>query len=107
MAQTALQEIGPIDILVNNAGVRKLSPIQETSLADLDLMVGVNLKGSVLCVQAAARCMMNRKYGRISNVSSLAGVGTSLAFHSRCSMTFVAEVGLPGGETACEASRRA
>ncbi len=77
MVQTVLKELGPIDILVNNASVSKLSSILETSLADLDLMVGVNLKGTILCVQAVARGMMNRKYGRILNISSLAGLGTS------------------------------
>jgi len=75
MVQTVLHELGPIDILVNNASVGKLSPILETSLADL--MVGVNLKGTILCFQVVARCMMNRKYARILNISSLAGLGTS------------------------------
>ena len=77
MVKTVLEELGPIDILVNNAGIAKLSPIIETSLSDLDLMVGVNLKGTLLCVQAVARGMMSRKYGRILNLSSLAGLGTS------------------------------
>ena len=40
-------------------------------------MVGVNLKGTLLCVQAVARGMMSRKYGRILNLSSLAGLETS------------------------------
>lgn len=75
MVQTVLHELGPIDILVNNASVGKLSPILETSLADL--MVGVNLKGTILCFQVVARCMMNGKYARILNISSLAGLGTS------------------------------
>jgi len=77
MVQRVLNELGPIDILVNNAGIAKLSPILEASLADLDLMVGVNLKGTILCFQAVAKGMMERKYGRILNISSLAGLGTS------------------------------
>jgi 3-oxoacyl-[acyl-carrier protein] reductase len=79
MVQTVLQELGPIDILVNNAGVAKFSPILKTSLADLDFMVGVNLKGTLLCVQAVARCMMEKKYGRILNFCSTAGLGTAFA----------------------------
>jgi 3-oxoacyl-[acyl-carrier protein] reductase len=41
-------------------------------------MVGVNLKGTILCVQAVAKSMMARKYGRILNLSSLAGLGTTV-----------------------------
>ena len=77
MVQTVSRELGPIDILVNNAGVGKLAPILETSMVDVDHMVGVNLKGTILCVQAVAKSMIERKYGRILNLSSLAGLGTS------------------------------
>jgi len=79
LVQTVVKELGPIDILVNNAGVGKLSPILETSMADIDLMVGIHLKGTLLCVQAVAGSMMERKYGRILNISSLAGLGTTLS----------------------------
>jgi 3-oxoacyl-[acyl-carrier protein] reductase len=79
MVQSVLKELGPIDILVNNAGVGKLSPILQTSMADIDLMVGINLKGTLLCIQAIAKSMIERKYGRILNISSLAGLGTTLS----------------------------
>jgi 3-oxoacyl-[acyl-carrier protein] reductase len=79
MVQTVVKELGPIDILVNNAGIGKLSPALETPMEDIDFMVGINLKGPLLCVQAVAKGMMDRKYGRILNVSSLAGLGTTLA----------------------------
>jgi 3-oxoacyl-[acyl-carrier protein] reductase len=46
-------------------------------MADLDYMVGVNLKGTILCVQAVSRGMMDRKYGRILNITSLAAMGTT------------------------------
>jgi len=74
-----VNKLGPIDILVNNAGIGKLSSILETPMEDIDFMVGVNLKGPLLCVQAVAKGMKERKYGRILNVSSLAGLGTTLA----------------------------
>ncbi len=77
MVETVSRELGPIDILVNNAGIAKLSPVLETTQADFDYMLGVNLKGTLCCVQAVARTMMERKYGRILNFSSLAGLGTS------------------------------
>jgi 3-oxoacyl-[acyl-carrier protein] reductase len=78
MVQTVVEQLGAIDILVNNAGIGKLLPILETTMADLDLMVAVNLKGTILCVQAVAKSMMARKYGRILNLSSLAGLGTTV-----------------------------
>jgi 3-oxoacyl-[acyl-carrier protein] reductase len=79
IVQSVVKELGPIDILVNNAGIGKIAPILEASMADLDLMLGVNLKGTLLCIQAVARSMMKRKYGRILNISSLAGLGTTLS----------------------------
>lgn len=49
MVRAVLKELGPIDILVNNAGIGKFSPILETPMDDIDLMVGINLKGPLLC----------------------------------------------------------
>jgi 3-oxoacyl-[acyl-carrier protein] reductase len=79
MTQTVVEQLGPIDILINNAGVGKLSPILETPILDLDLMAGINLKGTLLCVQAVAKSMIERKCGRILNISSLAALGTTLS----------------------------
>ena len=61
MVQMVSKELGPIDILVNNAGIAKMLPILETSIADFDAMVDVNLKGTILRVQAVAPEMMARK----------------------------------------------
>ena len=77
MVQTVVTELGPVDILVNNAGIGRPSSILETTMADLDYMVGVNLKGTILCVQAVSGSMMDRKYGRILNITSLAAMGTT------------------------------
>jgi 3-oxoacyl-[acyl-carrier protein] reductase len=78
IVQSVVTELGPIDILINNAGIGKLAPVLQASMADLDLMIGVNLKGALLCIQAVAKSMMERNYGRILNISSLAGLGTTL-----------------------------
>jgi 3-oxoacyl-[acyl-carrier protein] reductase len=78
IVQSVAKGLGPIDILVNNAGIGRLAPILEASMTDLDLMLGVNLKGSLLCIQAVARSMIERQYGRILNISSLAALGTTL-----------------------------
>jgi 3-oxoacyl-[acyl-carrier protein] reductase len=69
------------DILINNAGgVRGQigRPIEEISPADWHAIVDVNLTGAFLMAQAVAPAMKARRYGRIVNISSGAGLGVSL-----------------------------
>ena len=70
----ARQKLGPVDILVNNAGItgRTLRLWQLTE-NDLDQVYAVNLRGVFLTCKAVAEEMMERKYGRIVNVASIAG----------------------------------
>ncbi|MFN0192896.1 MAG: SDR family NAD(P)-dependent oxidoreductase, partial [Aestuariivirga sp.] len=51
---------GAIDILVNNAGINRAADLLETSEADYDLVLGINLKGSFLMLQACARHMVSQ-----------------------------------------------
>jgi 3-oxoacyl-[acyl-carrier protein] reductase len=70
-----------VDILVNNAGgVRGQvgRPIEEIEPADWHAIVDVNLTGAFLMAQAVAPSMKARRYGRIVNISSGAGLGISL-----------------------------
>ena len=68
----ASAELGGVDILVNNAGIFPRVPFLELTEADWDAVLGVNLKGTFLCSQAAARQMIeNGKAGSIINLSSL------------------------------------
>jgi 3-oxoacyl-[acyl-carrier protein] reductase len=70
-----------VDILVNNAGgVRGQvgRPIEEISEADWQTIFDVNLSGAFFMAQAVAPGMKKRKYGRIINISSGAGLGISL-----------------------------
>lgn len=59
---------GGVDVLVNNAGVMKLSPIAETTDADFDRQIAVNLKGTLNGLREAARRL--RDGGRIISLSS-------------------------------------
>jgi 3-oxoacyl-[acyl-carrier protein] reductase len=68
------QKLGPPDILVNNAGITgKAAPIWELSRADLESVLAVNLVGPFLCCRALVPGMLQRGYGRIVNVASIAG----------------------------------
>ena len=73
------KELGPLSILVNNAGI----DAGEGSLdgfepAAWERLRQVNLDGVIHCVRAVMGGMRARRYGRIVNVSSLAGIGTAL-----------------------------
>lgn len=74
---TCVDEFGKIDILVNNAGFTRPSMLRKMSEEQWDQVLGVHLKGAFLCTQAAANQMVDRKKGKIINVTSVAGlVGT-------------------------------
>ncbi len=73
MAQAALDRLGRIDVLVNNAGVIGVAPVAAMTEQQWDLVVDVNLKGTFLCSKAVAPHMIERRAGRIVNLSSQAG----------------------------------
>ena len=69
----AIEKFGRIDILVNNAGVVKQIDFLEIGEAEFDRVVEINLKGMVFLTQKVMRHMVERNYGRIVNIASLAG----------------------------------
>jgi len=73
IADTA-RRLGGLDILVNNAGIVHRDSLEGTSEKTWDRVVGVVLKGTFLCCQAAVPVMRRRGGGKIVNVSSLSGV---------------------------------
>jgi NAD(P)-dependent dehydrogenase (short-subunit alcohol dehydrogenase family) len=75
LMEKTLAQYGCIDVLVNNAGIFKAAPFLEVSEDDFDAVIRVNLKGSFLMAQAAARAMVARNtQGSIINMSSVNGV---------------------------------
>jgi glucose 1-dehydrogenase len=60
MFQAMYKEFGTIDILVNNAGLQKDSSFENMSLADWQLVIGINLTGQFLCAREAAREFIRR-----------------------------------------------
>ena len=74
MAAEATRALGAIDILVNNAGMIRPAMLHRMSAEDWDAVLSVHLGGSFHCLQAVVSGMMERRYGRIVNVTSSAGV---------------------------------
>ena len=73
-----LGRFGRIDILVNNAGAVWGAPAEDHPLEAWDKLVGLNLIGSfIMSQQAAKKAMIPAKWGRIINVASVAGLGAS------------------------------
>jgi len=75
--QAAAQNFGRVDILVNNAGATKPAMLTKMTEEQWNEVVDIHLKGPFLCTQLASKYMIENKYGRIINVTSVAGlVGT-------------------------------
>ena len=82
MVAATLEEFGRIDILVNNAGILKLQEFEEITEEDFRSVLDINLVGTFRCIQAVAPHMKERGYGRIVNVSSIAGLrGRAMEAH--------------------------
>ena len=70
-------KLGPADILVNNAGVASRKgrdlPIWELIREDWEFVFNINVIGLVLCCKAVLPKMIDRRYGRVVNIASIAG----------------------------------
>jgi 3-oxoacyl-[acyl-carrier protein] reductase len=73
LVNTAIKDLGGLDILVNNAGIIRDGLIMMMKEDDWDAVLNTNLKSTFNCSKAAVRHMMRKRYGRIINVSSIAG----------------------------------
>jgi NAD(P)-dependent dehydrogenase (short-subunit alcohol dehydrogenase family) len=67
------ESAGAVDILVNVAGIGLTRTMLQTTLAEWELVLRINLTGVFLCSQAAARGMVERRRGKIINIASLSG----------------------------------
>jgi NAD(P)-dependent dehydrogenase (short-subunit alcohol dehydrogenase family) len=75
LAAKVAANYGAADVLVNNAGISLISPAEETSLAQWQKVMAINLQGPFLLSQVLGKQMLERKSGNIVNVASVAGLG--------------------------------
>ena len=68
------QDLGKVDILVNNAGVTRDGLMLSMKDADYNAVLYINLKGAFHRIRACYRDFMRKKYGKIINISSIAGL---------------------------------
>ena len=68
-----IDAFGGLDILVNNAGITRDKLIMMMTEEDWDIVQDTNLKSTFNCSKAAVRHMMRKRYGRIINITSIAG----------------------------------
>jgi NAD(P)-dependent dehydrogenase (short-subunit alcohol dehydrogenase family)/enamine deaminase RidA (YjgF/YER057c/UK114 family) len=67
-------EFGTVAVLVNNAGAAASMPVTKTSLTEWNRLMAVNATGAFLCTRALLPGMIERKWGRVVNVASTAGL---------------------------------
>jgi 3-oxoacyl-[acyl-carrier protein] reductase len=70
-----VEELGTIDVLVNNAGVTRDNLLFKMSEDDWDLVMNVHLRGSFLMSREVQKHMVEHKYGKILNLSSVSALG--------------------------------
>ena len=73
LIKATIEGLGGLDILVNNAGITRDMLIMMMSEEDWDAVQNTNLKSTFNCSKAAIRHMMRKRYGRIINITSVAG----------------------------------
>ena len=74
MVQEIESAWGPVDILVNNAGITRDGMFARMSEEDWVAVIDTNLNGAFHCTKAVLRRMIRRRWGRIINISSVAGL---------------------------------
>jgi NAD(P)-dependent dehydrogenase (short-subunit alcohol dehydrogenase family) len=84
LCERVCEELGKVDILVNSAGITQRTPVADVDEADWNRILETNLNGTLRTCQVFGKKMVERQYGRIVNVASLASM---VAFHGVAAYT--------------------
>ena len=74
LRDAAVRYLGDVDILINNAGASAAAPFRKIALEEWNRMLAVNATSAFLCTQAFLPGMVQRGWGRVVNVASVAGL---------------------------------
>jgi 3-oxoacyl-[acyl-carrier protein] reductase len=85
LVEATLARYGQVDILVQNAGIYPYTMLADIGVEEWDAVLAVNLRGCFLAIQACARPMRAKKYGRIVLTSSITGPRVSSPGHAHYS----------------------
>lgn len=85
LINATVERHGRVDILCQNAGIFPYSMLPDISVEEWDDVLGVNLRGNFLAIQACLKPMQQRRYGRIVLTSSITGPKVSVPGHAHYS----------------------
>ena len=91
------EKLGGVDILVNNAGILHSTQIEDVTEQEWDKICDINLKAVFFAVQACTAHFKEKRYGKIVNMSSLAGRSGGIANGIVYSATKAGVIGLTKG----------
>jgi 3-hydroxybutyrate dehydrogenase len=74
LAEAAAKLLGTVDVLVNNAGIALSNPVKRLPLEEWNRIMAINATGTFLCTRAFIQGMIDRGWGRVINVASVAGL---------------------------------
>ena len=74
VVEKTVSQFGHVDILINNAGTAWGAPVEEMKLEHWNKVLETNLTGTFLFSQAAGKCMIAQRRGKIINIASVAGM---------------------------------
>jgi NAD(P)-dependent dehydrogenase (short-subunit alcohol dehydrogenase family) len=88
MVKKVNKELGIVDVLINNAAMAFIARLIDTKTSDWDKLMAVNLKGTFLCTREVVGQMMERRSGKIINMSSRAGREPWANFTAYCTSKY-------------------
>ncbi len=104
LREAAEKALGPIDILVNNAGAASSARFVQTTLEEWNRLLAINATGTFLCTREVLPGMIERGWGRVVNVASVAG-RTAMPYISAYAASKHAVIGLTRAVAAEVAAR--